>query len=147
MTTICELIAAHERAYDVLDAAAKRRLFISDVLTCGLTANIIAAYGALALDEDNQRACTDAGLEEADAVFSASADFEIAARVELVLARPHDAGEAAIKRAYIERSPPFYEKWIMEDENSHDALIERLCEPLISLATIYEPKTFKESTA
>ena len=72
-------------------------------------------------------ACRRCGFTAAEAAYHVAFDAECEARLALVVYRPADAAEAALKARYVRRAEAFTERWC-EDEQFAALMVRRLGE-------------------
>ena len=72
-------------------------------------------------------ACRRCGFTAAEAAYHVAFDAECEARLALVVYRPADATEAALKARYVRRAEAFTERWC-EDEQFAALMVRRLGE-------------------
>ena len=101
-------------------AAAERELDASQARALQVLADAEAARDAREQE---------AGLTAAQEAVGAAEEQEFEARLSLAVYAPRNAAEAAMKRAYIEQSPPFREGWCSDNPEFVKAMIARLGEP------------------
>lgn len=79
------------------------------------------------LAADRVRLNHELGVDRAALRQNKTMEAEAAARLAIVLHRPRDADEEALKRKYWQESPPFRDGWCEQEEDFVEAVYEALC--------------------